>query len=149
MDEGARHAAEFRRCLVQMDVDGMMKLWAHVAPHLANQSPKEALVSMHMARCEMKHISPRLKIYSQEWLLERGYRKIDGKWLSGPPPDEVIACAVGIAVRSKYEAVRKRIHAAMSDALENERAKGTTDPCKQRDAMLVARARQRFRLKMA
>ncbi|MCX7349758.1 MAG: hypothetical protein NTZ54_09615 [Alphaproteobacteria bacterium] len=149
MEEGALHAAEFRRCLVQMDVDGMMKLWAHVAPHLANQSPNEALVSMHMARCEMKHISPRLKIYSQEWLFERGFRKIEDKWLSGPPPDEVIASAVGIAVRSKYETVRRRIHDAMSDALENERTKGTTDPLKQRDAMLAARARQRFRLRMA
>ena len=149
MEEGARHAVEFRRCLVQTDVDGMMKLWAHVAPHLANQSPKEALVSMHMARCEMKHISPRLKIYSEAWLFERGYRKIEDKWVSGPPPDEVIASAVGIAVRSKYEAVRKRIHDAMTDALENERAKGTTDPCKQRGAMLAARARQRFRLRMA
>jgi hypothetical protein len=149
MEEGLLQAAEFRRCLIQMDVGGMMKLWTYVAPHLAGQSPKEALVSMHMARCEMKHISPRLKIYSQEWLFERGFRKIEDKWVSGPPPDEVIASAVGIAVRSKYEAVRKRIHDAMTDALENERAKGTTDPCKHRDAMLRARARQRFRLRMA
>lgn len=149
MEEGARHATEFRRCLLEMDVRAMMKLWAHLAPHLAEQSSEEAVVSMHMARCEMKHIHPRLQNYSEAWLLGRGYRKIEGKWVSGPPPDEVLASAVGIAVKSKYEAVRQRIHRAMTDALENERARGTTDPLKQREAMLDARARQRFRLRMA
>lgn len=149
MEEGLLHAAEFRRCLLQMDVKGMMKLWAHVAPHIANQSPKDALISMHMARCEMKQINRCLRDYSRDWLMECGYRKIDGKWLSGPPPNEVVASVVGIAVKSKYEAVRKRIHDAMTDALENECAKGTMDPCMQRNAMLAARARQRFRLRMA
>ena len=149
MDEGARHAAEFRRCLVQMDVGGMMKLWTQVAPHLPSQSPKDALISMHMARCEMKHISPHLRSYSEAWLSERGYVKVDGKWLNGLPPADVIASAVGIAVKSRYEAVRRRIHDAMSDALENERAKGTTDPSRQREAMFDARGRQRFRLRMA
>lgn len=149
MEEGVRHAEEFRRCLIQMDVAGMMRLWAHVAPHLAAQSPQDALIAMHMARCEMKHISHSLRAYSQEWLLERGYRKIDGRWVSGPTPDEMIASAVGIAVRSSDPRVRKCIHCAMSDALENARARGTTEPQMQREAMLKARARQRFRLRMA
>jgi hypothetical protein len=149
IEEGVRHAQEFRRCLIQMDVAGMMRLWAYVAPHLARQSPKHALISMHMARCEMKHIATRLKVYSQEWLIERGYQKVDGRWVSGVLPDEVISSAVGIAVRSSDPRVRKRIHRAMSDALENERARGATDPERQREAMLRARARQRFRLRMA
>jgi len=149
MEEALLHAAEFRRCLIQMDVGGMLKLWAHVAPHLGSQSLEDALISIHIARCEMKSIDPKLRLYSQDWLLERGYRKIDGKWVSGPPPEDAITAAVGIAVKSKYEIVRRRIHDAMADALENERAKGTTDPCKQRHAMLAARARQRFRLRMA
>lgn len=149
MEEGLLHAADFRRCLLQMDVKGMMMHWAHVAPHLSNQSPREVLISMHIARCEMKQINRCLQDYSRAWLFERGYRKIDGKWLSGPPPDEVVASAVGIAVKSNYEVVRRRIHDAMTDALENERAKGTMDPCMQRNAMLAARARQRFRLRMA
>ena len=148
MVEGLLHAVELRRCLVDMDVSGMMKLWAHVSPHLANQSPGDALISMHMARCEMMRIEPGLRLYSQEWLFERGYRKIDGRWVNGPPPEETICGAVGIAVRSKYEAVRHRIHDAMTDTLANEQAKGTTDPVQLRDAMLKARARQRFRLRM-
>lgn len=143
------HGAEFRRCLIQMDVAGLMRLWTHVAPHLGGQSPKDVLVSMHIARCEMRHISPGLQSYSQDWLLERGYRKIDGRWVSGLVPAEATASAVGIAVRSSNPLVRARIHRAMSDALENEYAKGTTDPEKQREAMLRARARQRFRLRMA
>jgi hypothetical protein len=149
MEEGLLHAAEFRRCLIQLDVAGMMTLWAHVAPHLGSQSLEDALISMHIARCEMKRIDPKLRIYSEVWLLERGYQKIEGKWVSGPQPDEVVVSAVGIAVRSECEAVRRRIHEAMTDALENARAKGTTDPVKQRVAMLSARSKQRFRLRMA
>ena len=149
MEEGLLHAAEFRRCLLEMDTGGIVRLWAHVAPHLSSQPPEDVLISMHLARCEMKHIAPKLRIYSEVWLLERGYQKIEGKWVSGPQPDEVVVSAVGIAVRSEYEAVRRRIHEAMTDALENARAKGTTDPVKQRVAMLSARSKQRFRLRMA
>jgi len=90
MEEALLHAAEFRRCLIQMDVGGMLKLWAHVAPHLGSQSLEDALISIHIARCEMKSIDPKLRLYSQDWLLERGYRKIDGKWVSGPPPEDAI-----------------------------------------------------------
>lgn len=147
--EAQAHGAEFRRCLISLDVSGMMKLWKHVAPHLADQGPKEALISMHIARCEMKTLPKKLKDYSRDWLAERGYRCIDGKWVEGLPPPAVVAESVGIAVRSRYEDVRKVIHTAMSDALENERAKGTTDPLKQREAMLAARAKRRFKLRMA
>ena len=149
MFDAAQYGPEFRRCLENLDVGGMMKLWAHCAPHLAEQSPRDALISMHIARCEMKTIHRMLKAYSRDWLAERGYQKIDGKWVDHLPPQSVVAESVGIAVRSRYEDVRKVIHAAMSDALENERAKGTTDPLKQREAMLAARAKRRFKLRMA
>lgn len=149
MDAGQEHATEFRRCLIHMDVSGMMRLWKHVAPHLSNQSPMDALISMHMARCDMKRISLKLKKYSEEWLYERGYQKVDGKWISGPPPVSVIAESVGIAVKSNDPRVRKRIHRAMNDALENSLAKGITEPPIQRENMLKARAKERFKMRLA
>lgn len=127
----------------------MMKVWAHVAPHLANQTPSEALVAMHIARCDAATFPKKAKQYSEAYLADLGITKVEGKWVKGPPPVTVYAESVGIAVKSKFEEVRKRIHAAMSDALENERAKGTTDPLKQRSAMLKARDHQRFKLGMA
>jgi hypothetical protein len=141
--------AEIRRCLENLDVEGMMRVWKQMAPGLANQGPREALISMHMARCDMQTLPRKLKAYSRDWLAERGYRNIDGKWVAGLPPPVVVAEAVGIAVRSKYPEVAKRITTAMQDALENERAKGETDPLKQREAMHKARMKQRFKLRMA
>jgi len=34
----AAHAAEFRRCLVDLDVNGIIKLWEHVAPEQSHCS---------------------------------------------------------------------------------------------------------------
>jgi len=143
------HDAEYRRCLVQMDVPGMMRVWAHTAPHLPQLDAAQTMAAMHIARVDMKYLSRKLKDYSIAWLAERGIRKIDGQWVDGLPPQNVIAEAVGIAVRSKYPAVGKRIAKAMNDALENSRAKGVIDAPMQREAMLAARAKVRFKLRMA
>lgn len=149
MEEGRKHGPEFRRCLIQLDVDGMLKLWRHVAPHLADQSARDALISMHIARCEMRHLAPRFKSYSEAWLAERGYRKVDGKWISGATPVDVVAGAVGIAVKSSDPRVARRIHRAMDDALRNALAKGVSEAPVQKEHMLKARARERFRLRLA
>lgn len=149
MDAAAAHGAEIRRCLENLDVAGMLRIWKHVAPHLCNQGPAQALISMHMARVEMKTLGRKLKAYSRDWLLERGYQLIDGKWVEGAPPPTVYSNAVGIAVRSNMPEVGRRIHGAMVDALENELAKGTMEPEKQREAMLKARAKERFKMRLA
>lgn len=146
--EAHRFSSEFRRCLIDLDVSGMMKLWSHVAPDLADQSPKDALIAMHIARCEMKRISLKLKTYSRDWLQERGFRCIDGRWIEGPEPGSVHAEAVGIAVKSRDPRVAKRIHRAMEDALHNARAKGSTEPEIQRSVMLQARAKERFKMRL-
>jgi hypothetical protein len=149
MREGTAHGAEFRRCLVELDVKGIMSLWRHVAPNLAEQSPGEALVSMHIARCEMKSLPKRLRDYSVSWLADHGYTNVDGKWISGPRPLEVVASSVGISVKSSDPRVANRIHDAMKDALDNAIAKGITEPPMQKEAMLKARAKQRFKMRMA
>lgn len=68
-----KHGAEFRRCLIDLDVQGMMRLSAETAPHLAKADEKGTLYAMHLARTEMQTIPIGLKIYSQRWLNERGY----------------------------------------------------------------------------
>jgi len=69
-----RHAAEFRRCLIDLDVNGVRKLWAEVSPHLPQPSNvKETLFTLHMARTEAQSVPLRLRQYSHRWLRERGF----------------------------------------------------------------------------
>lgn len=81
--------------------------------------------------------------------MERGFQCIDGKWIDGPEPATVYAETVGISVKSSDPRVAKRIHRAMDDALQNARAKGHTEPPMQKEAMLKARAKERFKMRMA
>lgn len=148
MIDGRIHGAEFRRCLLQLDVVGVMKLWKHVAPHLADQTPGEALTSLHIARVDAKSVPVKLKHYSRDWLAERGIIKVNGKWTQGPPVT-VVAEAVGIAVKSRDPRVAKRIHRAMHDALLNGMAKGVTEPQIQSELMHKARMKERSKMAMA
>lgn len=139
------HGAEVRRCLIQADVSGLMKVWQHVAPHLANQSPSEALLSLHMARVEAKHMPVKLKAYSLAFLDERGLRKIDGEWVQGEPKAKLVSAAVGLASKSRNPSFAKKIVRAMSDAVMNGLAKGITEPPMQRELILRAREKVRFK----
>jgi hypothetical protein len=149
---GIAHGAEFRRCLIQLDIPGLMKVWAHVAPHLANSDPRRALISAHMARVEMKKISPALRDYSIKWLAdEANIRKIDGKWVEGVPKAAVIAEAVGISSRSLGNvrtALNGQVELYMLDGLETARAKGVTEPSEQKAAMMKRRADYRFKKRL-
>lgn len=139
-----QHADEFRRCLIEADVAGIMRVWAHVAPHLCNLSPGEALTALHIARIEAKSMPANLKRYSLAWLAERGFRKIDGRWVEGVPK-RAIAEAVGIASMSKDREFSKKIVRAMTDALLNGLAKGIVEPPMQRELMMKARSKIRAR----
>lgn len=69
-----KHAAEFRRCLIELDVTGVRKLWAEVSPHLPQpKSIKETLFTLHMARTEAQSVPLGLRQYSHRWLRERGF----------------------------------------------------------------------------
>lgn len=67
-----KYGPEFRRCVLELDVEGMRKLWKHCAPHLAQSSPSGTLYALHLARTEMETCPISLKLYSQAWLNERG-----------------------------------------------------------------------------
>lgn len=84
------HAAEFRRCLEELDAHGIRRLWYHVFPNLPQPaSDEEALYTIHLARVEMKNISPAMKAYSEEWLKERAAGRV--------------VHAVGIAVGMQHD----------------------------------------------
>ena len=100
------HSAEFRRCLIDLDVPGVRRLWQHVAPHLPQpKTADETLNTMHLARSKMQTLPVEMRAYSEKWLAERRTGRI--------------ALAVGIAVKAPphrmSEALAKR-H-AMSEAV--------------------------------
>lgn len=147
-----QHATEFRRCLLEMDVVGIMRLWRHVSPHLPQPTEAEALIQLHIARCEAKRFPLKAKAYSRAWLAEQGYQNIDGSWLAGVPQPKPVAEAVGISSRSAGGYVlpfNKKIMQYMEDALLNAMAKGITEPPVQKEAMLKARDKVRFRARVA
>jgi hypothetical protein len=146
------HAAEFRRCLLEMDVEGIMRLWSHVSPHLPQPTPAEAVIQLHIARCETRRFPKKAKDYSFAWLAEQGYQKIDGQWVSGLPKPKPVIEAVGISSRSASGYVlpiNKKIMQYMEDALLNEMAKGVNEAPVQKEAMLKARDKVRFKARMA
>lgn len=144
-----QHGAEFRRCLLEADVAGIMRIWAHTSPHLPQPTPAEALIQLHIARVEAASVPRKAKAYSVGFLDERGYRKVRGKWIHGEPRPVESLMATGIASKSRYPEVQKVIQRVMEDALLNEIAKGTMEPEIHREKILGARAKQRFKLRMA
>lgn len=73
-----RHHTEFRRCILELDVDGILKISAHVFPQACQPSSRsEALASLHLARTKARGVPMKLRRYSQRWLNERGL----GSWL--------------------------------------------------------------------
>lgn len=133
----------FRRCVLTLDVPGMLILRAALEPHLPRLTPTEAMCALHMARLEMRTCPRKLKFYSRDWLRERGYEKINGQWRHGPPP-QVIAEAVGVSSNSRVPGLAAKIIRAKIDALNNARAKGITEPEWQREVMEKARQKIKF-----
>jgi hypothetical protein len=138
-------ASEFRRCLIESDVAGAQSLWAKANPGLPRLDADQAITSLHMARIEAKSMPRSLKAYSLAWLAERGFSMVDGQWVCGPVKRDGIAEAVGVASMSTDPHFSNRIVRAMNDALLNGMAKGITEPVMQRELMMAARAKQRFR----
>ncbi len=140
--------AEFRRCLIDLDVEGSRKLWAKVAPHLMQPTDaSQVLFTLHYARTQTRSIASRLRYYSHRWLCDNGFP-------SGLP-DELkplaermfpkIVTAVGIAVKSMSAAgapLAKMVQQVMSDAVAEAYADGITEPCivKERMASAFSRA---------
>lgn len=113
---------DFRRCLLEMDVVGVRKLWSHVAPHLANGTDEETLASLHYARTAADSIPIKLRAYSHHWLLDHN--------LPSGLPDNMkplaeriyprIVEGVGISVNASSDLMRPivpLVRRAMEDAV--------------------------------
>lgn len=68
------YAAAVRRCLDELDVNGMRKLHARMYPHLPSPGDnKLVLATMHRARTQRRDMPLRARAYSHTWLLAHGY----------------------------------------------------------------------------
>lgn len=142
------HEAEMRRCLEALDVEGVRRLWAHIAPQFAQCTDAEALAALHMARTAAESITLRLRAYSHRWLSDNGYPSALPDALR-PKAERMypkIVTAVGISVISKYRQVADEVGGAMRDVVENCYADGKEDPEYIRPRMLEARQIARKRL---
>jgi len=124
-----------RRCLIDCDINGIRKLWAHVAPHLISeaQDDEQTLISIHMARTTAESIPFRFRAYSHRWLTERS--------LPSQLPDDMkpraermyprVISAVGICVATlgnKKTDYHLAVMRGMGDVVENYYADGIEDP---------------------
>ncbi|MCA3575568.1 MAG: hypothetical protein IOC86_16735 [Aestuariivirga sp.] len=135
-------ATDVRRCLMTCDVAGLM-------PYLSQEiGPVEAFIALHIARVEAVTMPERLKRYSLAFLAERGIRNIAGRWTVDAPPQAEVFTAAGIASRSSDARLSQRIVRAMGDACLDALAAGITEPPIQKERMLKARARERFRMRI-
>ena len=109
-----RYGAEFRRCLVELDVAGIIALHRHTAPHLPVPTPVQALISLHQARTMAKSVPQKLRDYSRAWLEERA--KMPGR--------PIISDAVGIAVKSSDPGLRDALEGGMTRVVRAALADG-------------------------
>lgn len=141
------YANEFRRCLEELDIAGIRKLWRDISPHLPQPgSDAEALATLHHARTEAGSIAIRLRAYSHHWLLDHGLPS--GLPDALKPEAERLyprsSEAVGIAVRASSPIMREivpEIRGAMEAAVLEAYADRKTDPVHVKARMFDARER--------
>ena len=131
---------EFRALLEAGDVDGLVKAWRVVAPHLPQpKSRDQAEIVMHIARTQAASVTLQKRQYSHGWLTERQ--------LPSGLPDELVPTiveAVGISVnfRSAYlKPAAGEVRGAMEAAVEDCYANGDKDPVVVQAQMAAARDR--------
>jgi hypothetical protein len=143
------HAAEMRRCLAEVDVAGMRKLWNHIAPLApAPKTDAEALVVLHHARTRAVTLPLKLRAYSHYWLVERGLRSdLPDKYRKQAEREYPwIADSVGIAVGSRWQEVKLAIRGVMEGAVSECYAENQHDPKIVKPLMMERRETMRHKL---
>jgi hypothetical protein len=137
-DVGFKYADEYRRCLLELDVVGIRKLWAHTNPGLPQPTTDDAaLHTLHLARTMIEDFPAHLQDYSREWLKERA--ALDCRRL---------AKAVGVAVllpTPGREAQGHDVRDAMSDSVKDSIRAGIDidhEAAEVKRRMFLARERQ-------
>jgi hypothetical protein len=137
---GTLHGREFRRCLAELDVEGVCRL--HHAATGQMLTERETLLALHHARTRARSMPFRARAYSHAWLCERG--------MPSGLPDELKpraerlyprqAKAVGIAVntlRGKTELTRT-LEQAMANSVLHSLADGIDDAALIKNRMIEA-----------
>lgn len=135
--------AGWRECLENGDASGLMRLWKHFAPGMPQPaSIGEATQAMHYARTACAALKPKDRVYSHEWLEERGLPSALPAELL--PERPVAVGGVGIAVKSSsYPALAVAVQSAMSDAVLEMYEDGITEPVAVKAHMMRAREKTR------
>lgn len=121
-----QHTAELRRCLLEVDVDGIVKLWRHVAPHLPQPTNSfEATAAIHMARVQMESMPLKSRYYSHCWLRDAALpsQLPDALKPSAERMFPVGARAVAIAVKN-VTPLALGVRGVMEDAVRETYADG-------------------------
>lgn len=123
-------SAVMRQCLEDLDVPRARTFWGHIAPHLPQpEDDLDALVTLHRARTEAQSIALDMRIYSHQWLEDRGLPSGLPDHLR-PKAERVhprIVSAVGVAVAARspeMEPLARLIQDAMNDAVQAAHADG-------------------------
>jgi hypothetical protein len=125
----AAHAAAVRRCLEELDVDGMARLQAEAMPHLPATPPDQMLGGLHYARTASEAMADRLRFYSHRWLLDHGYPSGLPDRLK-PAAERAypkVAAAVGISVNARsalFKPLVPHVRGAMESAVLEADADG-------------------------
>lgn len=134
------HSALFRDYLDRCDIEGVRKLWKHVAPHLPQpHGDFEVQVMIHSARTQAEFLPLKLRAYSHQWMLANGLPSQLPEHLKPAAEryDFRFAYGVGIAMkttssgtdpqRALKKQLAREIQTAMGQAVEEAFADGRTD----------------------
>ena len=125
--------AAIKQCLEEMDVDGIRSLWHLVAPDAPQPETNfEAMVTLHMARTQMKIMTKRQRYYSHRWLLDHNHPSLlpDAERPSAERMYPQVKRSVGIALGSASSVVESAvpiIRGAMERAVMEVYADGRED----------------------
>jgi len=140
--------AEFRRCLVDLDVATARKLWAETRPGFVQpKNDHETLVMLHHARTQARSVPNKLRYYSHRWLSDHGMPSglPDGERPSAERMYPKVVEGVGISVNTRNEFLQPivgQVRSAMEYAVADAYADGRTEPEFVRVRMFEARARE-------
>lgn len=128
------HSAEFRRCMVDLDIAAMRRLWQHVSPHLPQpKTDEQTLAALHLARTQARSMPLKLRAYSHRWLTERGFpsQLPDRLRSKAERLYPVVSDAVGISINARSELIKPIVpllRGAMENAVLESYADGQKDP---------------------
>lgn len=142
--------AALRRCLLDLDVPGAMRLWREAQPHLPQPATQyHGLIALHMARTATQTIPPRARFYSHRWLVDHGYPSKLPDHLKPraertyPRKVEAVGIAIGLT-RMPVPGLRAlgvAVRSAMEDAVKDCFAMGDTAKAIVWPRMMEARAK--------